>query len=130
MTNLKTLEVNGTEYAVTSAMIPLRLDDSLAYEYDTTTQYGDEALEAVLNGRQILVKTPNADGKQYTAIYSPVYMYQVPNKDSDYLYLFYLKDEKQNIDLGMMGMGTIQIPVYGQLQMKLSKLYPSNPFED
>lgn len=127
---LKTLELNDKQYKVMDGMKPLLLDDALVSEYDTTTTYGDEALQAVLTGRQILVKTPNVDGKQYTAIYSPVYMYQVPNKDSDYLYLFYLKDEKQNIDLSMMGMGTIQIPIYGQLQMKLSKLYPSNPFED
>ena len=112
-----------------SVVHPLVLDANNAELYDTEPQYGDEALEAILEGRQILVRTPNADGKQYTAIYSPIYMYQLPNKDSDYLYIFYLRDEKQEIDLSMMGMGKIEMPVYGQLQMKLSKLYPSNPME-
>ena len=107
---------------------PLILNAENAALYDSDSAYGDEALQAILNGRQVLVKTPNADGRNFTAIYSPIYMYQIPNNANNYLYLFYLKDEKQNIDLSAVGLGVIQMPLYGQLQMKLSKYYHYNPF--
>ena len=108
---------------------PLILNAENAALYDSDSVYGDETLEAILNGRQVLVKTPNADGRNFAAIYSPIYMYQIPNYANNYLYLFYLKDEKQNIDLSAVGLGVIQMPLYGQLQMKLSKHYYYNPFE-
>lgn len=129
MTNLRTLEVNGTTYAVTDAMKPFLLDEEMASTYDADSQYGDAALQAVLDGRQILVKTPNISGDNYVAGFSPVYFYQVPNQNSDYLYLFYLKDEKQTIDLSLVGLGQIQMPIYGELQMKLSKNYTECPLK-
>lgn len=129
MTNLRTLEVNGTTYAVTDAMKPFLLDEEMASTYNTDPQYGDAALQAVLDGRQILVRTPNISGDNYVASFSPVYFYQVPNQNSDYLYLFYLKDEKQTIDLSLVGLGQIQMPIYGELQMKLSKNYTECPLK-
>lgn len=129
MTNLRTLEVNGTTYAVTDAMKPLLLDEEMASTYNTDPQYGDATLQAVLDGKQILVKTPNVSGDNYVASFSPVYFYQVPNQNSDYLYLFYLKDEKQTIDLSPVGLGQIQLPIYGELQMKLSKEYTECPLK-
>ena len=129
MTNLRTLEVNGTTYAVTDAMKPFLLDEEMASTYNADSQYGDAALQAVLDGRQILVRTPNISGDNYVASFSPVYFYQVPNQNSDYLYLFYLKDEKQTIDLSLVGLGQIQMPIYGELQMKLSKEYTECPLK-
>lgn len=96
----------------------------------TDTGCGDEVLDAILRKRQILVQTPNADGTSYTKILSPVYMYQLPNYQNDYLYLFYLRDEKQTLDLSTMGMGTVQLPVYGQVQLKLSKEYTECPIRN
>lgn len=135
MADMKTLTLNGTLYEVNDEtartgidnMKPLVLnaDDSSTYESDST--YGDEALAAILAGRQILVRTPNADGGTYTAIFSPILTYQLPNVDNNYLYLFYLRDEKQDLDLTAAGLGTIQMPVYGELKMLLSQTYTECP---
>lgn len=108
---------------------PLLLDADMLASYNTDPKYGDEALTAILAGRQILVKTPNADGGEYTKIFSPVYMYQLPNANNNYLYLFYLRDEKQNLDLSALGKGTIQMPVYGELKMRLSQEYTECPLK-
>lgn len=108
---------------------PLVLYASNYVEYEYDPKAGDEAVEAILSGRQILIRTPNADGGVFTACYSPIMFYQLPNVDNNYLYLFYLKDEKQNIDLSAIGLGVIQIPVYGQIKMKLSKTYSQTPLK-
>lgn len=108
---------------------PLYLDaEATAYLVDSS--YGDAALEAIKTERQILVRVPNADGGNYTAIYAPVLMYQVPNYQNKYLYLFFLRDEKQDLSelLGLPA-GTVQIPTYGELKMLLSQEYNSNPLE-
>ena len=139
MAEMKTLTLNGSLFNINDKTArvsignllennkPLVLDDSMAETYSSTQAYGDVALQAILEGKQILVKTPNADGGTFTAIYSPVYMYQLPNHDNNYLYLFYLKDTKQNIDLSAVGMGVLQMPEYGQLKMVLSKTYNESP---
>lgn len=57
---------------------------------------GDAALEAIKTGRPILVKVPNTRSGDYVVNYSPIYMYQVPT-DGMYLYLFYLKDDKDDL---------------------------------
>jgi hypothetical protein len=106
----------------------LSADNAETYLNDPTP--GDEALEAVKIGRQILVRVPNASGDNYVASYSPVYMYQVPNQTNSYLYLFFLRDEKQDLS-ALLGQpaGTVLMPVYGQLKMKLSKEHNENPLE-
>lgn len=106
---------------------PLVLYTDRAEEYDADPTWGDRALKAIQEGRQILVRVPNADGGNFTAIYSPVLTYQLPNYENDYLYLFYLKDEKQNLDLSAVGLGAIEMPTYGELQMKLSESYTGSP---
>lgn len=106
---------------------PLRLDADLADTYLADSTYGDAALAAIKAGRQILVKVPNADGGNFTAIYSPILMYQVPNYANKYLYLFFLRDEKQ--DLSSLGI-PVQMPTYGELKMLLSQEYNSNPLEE
>lgn len=108
---------------------PLVLDAESADTYLEDSSYGDAALAAILAGRNILVRVPNADGGTYTAIYSPVYMYQLPRTANKYLYLFYLKDEKQTIDLSALGLGALEMPEYGQLKMLLSQEYNSDPLE-
>lgn len=109
---------------------PLLLDADSAETYLNGSDYGDEALEAIKTGRKILVKVPNADGGSYTAIYSPVLMYQVPNWENQYLYLFFLRDEKQDLSdsLGLPA-GSVLMPTYSQLKMLLSQKYNSNPLE-
>lgn len=108
---------------------PLILDANLSDYYGGHAEAGDEALEAIKTGRQILVRVPNADGGNYTAIYCPIMMYQVP-LNGQYLYLFYLRDEKQDLS-ALLGQpaGTVLMPTYGQFQMLLSKNYDTNPME-
>lgn len=109
---------------------PLLLDADMAETYLNDSSYGDAALEAIKNDKQILVRVPNASGDNYVANYSPVYMYQVPNYANKYLYLFYLRDEKQDLS-ALLGQpaGTVLMPTYGQLKMLLSQEYNSNPLE-
>ena len=113
-----------------AARKPLLLDADSAETYLNDPTPGDEALEAIKTGRQILVRVPNASGDNYVASYSPVYMYQVPNQQNDYLYLFFLTDEKNDLS-ALLGQpaGTVLMPVYGQLKMKLSQEYNHNPLE-
>lgn len=98
--------------------------------YLNNSAYGDEALAAIRSDRKILVRTPNASGDDYVASYSPIYFYQLPNRDNNYLYLFYLRDEKQDLS-ALLGQpaGTVVMPVYGQLKMLLSKTYNESPLE-
>lgn len=103
----------------------LNADDAELYKTDYT--YGEAALAAIKAGKQILVKVPNADGGVYTAIYSPVMMYQLPKFENDHLYLFFLRDEKQDLSSIVPG---LMIPTYGELQMILSAEYNSDPLEE
>ena len=129
MSEMKTLTIDNGESKKTFTIMgkPLILDADMLASYNTDPKYGDEALQAILDGRQILVKTPNADGGTHTKIYSPVYMYQLPNVDNNYLYLFYLRDEKQDLT-NVIGY-PIQMPVYAELKMRLSKTYMECPLK-
>lgn len=98
---------------------PLVLYAEKATQYTEDATIGDKALNAILTGRQIVIRVPNADGGKYTAIYSPVYMYQLPNYQNKYLYLFYLND----------GLDASGLPSYSQLKMLLSKEYNYSPLE-
>ena len=127
-TEVKSYEKYEERLAALENSSPLLLDYDMQNHYLNYSYYGDTALEAIKKGRQILVKVPNADGGSYTAIYSPVYMYQVPNYQNKYLYLFFLKDEKQDLSYVLhQPTGTVVLPVYGQLKMLLSKEYNTNP---
>ena len=116
------------KYSWVSADSPLVLNADKLDDYNTISAYGDKALKAIQEGRQILVRVPNADGGNYTAIYSPVLMYQLPNFENNYLYLFYLRDEKQDLS-ALLGQaeGTVQMPQYGELKMLLSETYNGSP---
>ena len=115
---------------VENHMKPLVLSAENKEQYLNDSKFGDEALSAILSGRQILVRTPNADGKNFTAIYSPIYMYQLPNFANNYLYLFYLRDEKEEIDLSYIGAGKVEMPIYGELKLLLSETYNNSPLEE
>lgn len=112
-----------------AARKPLLLDANLSDYYGGHPEAGDEALEAIKTGRQILVRVPNRDLGTFVASYSPIYFYQLP-RDGQYLYLFYLRDEKQDLSelLGQPA-GSVLLPTYGQFQMLLSKYYNSNPLD-
>lgn len=106
---------------------PLILYENAAHVYEEDTSYGDAAMKAIMENRQIFVRLENVDGKRHTALYSPIYQYQLPNYQNNYLYLFYLKDAKQQLDLSALGMGTIEIPIYGELKLKLPDTYNQSP---
>lgn len=110
---------------IKESLKPLVLEAEKTEEYLSDTTTGDEAMNAILSGRQVLVRVPNADGGNYTAIYSPVLMYQLPNRDNNYLYLFYLRDEKQDLT-DKVGFD-LKLPTYGELKMLLSTTYDGTP---
>lgn len=96
-------------------------------DYSENSTMGDKVFKALMEGKNVLVRVENADGGNYTAIYSPIYQYQVPNKLNNYLYLYYLKDTKQTLDLSAVGIGTIQLPIYEQIKLKVSHTYNHTP---
>lgn len=97
---------------------PLVLYAEKAEEYLVDAAVGDEVLDAIMNGKQVVVRVPNADGGNYTAVYSPILMYQLPNYMNNYLYLFFLND-------GMDA--TTGMPTFNQLKMLLSRDYNATP---
>lgn len=108
---------------------PLVLDVAQAEQYLEDSTAGDETLKAILAGMQVLVRVPNADGGTHTAIYSPIYMHQLPNYENNYLYVWYLRDEKQNLDLSALGAGAIELPVYERMKLLLSETYNETPLK-
>lgn len=125
------IKIFGTKNGgvVSSNTQPLILDANLSDYYGGHSEAGDAALEAIKTGKPILVKVPNAKSGNYVVNYSPIYMYQVPT-DGMYLYLFYLRDDKQDLS-ALLGQpaGTILLPTYGEFMMLLSKHYNSDPLE-
>ena len=96
---------------------PLVLYHEKASEYLEDSVIGDEVLGAIMRMKQVLVRVPNKDGGNHTAIYSPVIMYQLPNYQSDFMYLFYMND----------GTDDNGLPSFGQLKIKLSKTFDKTP---
>lgn len=105
---------------------PVILYPNSADYYLEDPAMGEVVLDAIKTGKQILIRVPNADDKGYTAIYSPVLMYQLPNYSHEFIYLFYLKDEKQDLSSLVPGM---QLPTYGEIKLKVSKKYWMSPLE-
>ena len=122
-------QIAAAEIKTKTESKPLILDANLSDHYSGHSEAGDEALEAIKTGRPILVRVPNAKDGNYVVNYSPIYMYQVPT-DGMYLYLFYLRDEKQDLS-ALLGQpaGTILIPTYGEFMMLLSQYSNSDPLE-
>lgn len=102
--------------------------DSEAYTY------GDDALAAILEGRQILVKVPNKNGSTIFSNFMPVLQYQLPNSNNNYLILFYLKDGiAENLltalQAAMQGNTSAFDGVYGVIEMMLSETYTECPLK-
>ena len=111
---------------------PLILDATI--DYTVLPFKGDEALQAIIDGRQILVKVPNADGSNFTTNFMPVFQYQLPNHENSYLYLLYLKDglatNLTNALGALMQGGTANFDaVYGSIKLALSKSYTECPLK-
>jgi hypothetical protein len=96
--------------------------DSEAYTY------GDDALAAILEGRQILVKVPNKQGNTLYSNFMPVLQYQLPDQNNNYLILFYLKDGIAENILAAMQSGSFD-GVYGVIEMMLSETYTECPLK-
>ena len=105
---------------------PLILDAKMNYEH--LPFVGDEVLQAIIDGRQILVKVPNADSRKNVTNFMPIFQYQLPNVDNDHLYLFYFNDGIGNNILAAMQTGNFN-NVYGQLALPLSKTYQQCPLK-
>lgn len=88
-----------------------------AESYVDDAETGEAVMKAIMEGRQILVRVPNADGGKYMALYSPVLMYQLPNYLARHLYLFYLND----------GVDSMGLPSYNQLKIAVSRDYNQTP---
>lgn len=108
-----------------------------AYVIDSEAYtYGDDALQAILDGRQIYVKVPNVSGGTNYANFMPVLQYQLPRNNNDYLTLFYLKDGIANNLVNAMrnlSNGTpsdyIFADVFGEITMQLTKSYSECPLK-
>ena len=103
--------------------------ESLPYVIDAEAYtYGDDALAAILAGRQIYVKVPSQSPSGLYANFMPVLQYQLPQSGNDYLTLFYLKDGiAQNI-MAALQTGSFDA-VYGQIVMLLSQSYDECPLK-
>lgn len=116
---------------------PLVLDATI--DYTLLPFKGDEALQAILDGRQILIKVINSGSTEYSDTdnvrnYMPVFQYQLPNHENSYLYLLYLKDGlATNLTnaLGalMQGGAPNFDAVYGSIKLALSKSYTECPLK-
>ena len=123
------VSVNDQGYPINR---PLVLDATIDYTH--LPYVGDEALQAILDGRQILIKVPNANGQTLYANYMPVFQYQLPDQNNSYLTLLYMKDGLANnlvAALGSMMQGGQPdfSTVYGQLDLPLSKTYTETPLK-
>lgn len=97
---------------------PLVLYAENAEEYLTDASVGDAVIQAIMDSRTIYIRVPNADGKKYTAVYSPILMHQLPNYMNEYVYLVFLNDGV-NQATGM--------PTINQLKILTSHKYNMTP---
>lgn len=96
--------------------------DSEAYTY------GDDALTAILEGRQIYVKVPNKRESTYYCNFMPVLQYQLPDQNNNYLNLFYLKDGIAENIMAALQTGSFE-GVFGEIEMMLSQSYAECPLK-
>lgn len=116
---------------------PLILDSTI--DYTVLPFKGDEALQAILDGRQILIKVINSGSTEYSDTdnvrnFMPVFQYQLPNHENSYLYLLYLKDglatNLTNALGALMQGGTANFDaVYGSIKLALSESYTETPLK-
>lgn len=104
-------------------------NDNSPYVIDSEAYtYGDDALAAILEGRQILIKVPNKNEGTLYSNFMPVIQYQLPNVNNNYLILFYLKDGIAENLLTAMQTGSFG-DIYGVIEMMLSKTYTECPLK-
>lgn len=96
---------------------PFVLYAEKAESYVDDAETGEAVMKAIMEGRQIVVRVPNADGGIYMALYSPILMYQLPNYLARHVYLFYLND----------GVNAQGLPSYNQLKIAVSRDYNQTP---
>ena len=115
---------------VTKSLI---LDSTI--DYSNLPFKGDEVLQAILDGRQVLVKVPNISGEGSLYVnYMPVFQYQLPANNNDFLTLLFMKDGLDTnlvtaLGAMMQGGAADLSTVYGQLTLKLSKAYTETPLK-
>ena len=91
--------------------------------------YGDDALNAILRGEQILIKVPNKNSESTLfANFMPVLQYQLPNENNNYLVLFYLKDGIAENILTALQTGSFE-DAFGSITMMLSQTYEECPLK-
>lgn len=96
---------------------------------ETSYSYGDDALKAIKEGRQILIRVQNTGtGSDGFVNYMPVLQYQLPTKGREYLYLIYLRDGIATNIAVALSTGDFSV-VYGQITMLLSQPYDTDPLE-
>lgn len=121
--------LEGEELVVDPQYASLLSGGSQPYVIDAEAYtYGDDALAAILAGRQIYVKVPSQTPGGLYANFMPVIQYQLPQSGNDYLTLIYLKDGiAQNI-MAALQTGSFDA-VYGQIVMLLSQSYDDCPLK-
>ena len=138
--------VKGFEYKLSNNVLVYRVTSKpkniqdLKYELDSKRivqgvhivdseyyTYGDDTLQAILDGKQILIKVPNKNDSNLYCNFMPVIQYQLPN-NNDYLTLFYLKDGIAENIMTAMTTGSFD-GVFGEITMKLSKKYTECPLK-
>lgn len=111
------------------AFIKNKPDINSVYVIDSEAYtYGDDALDAILKGKQVLIKVPNKVGGTLFSNFMPVLQYQLPNENNNYLILIYLKDGIAENIMTAMQTGSFD-GVYGTIQMMLSETYTECPLK-
>lgn len=129
------LGVKGTEIVQTTAIPSGSSSIAAPYVIDSEAYtYGDDALQAILEGRQIYVKVPNVNDNTLYTNFMPVLQYQLPTNNNDYLTLFYLKDGiATNLVTALQGMmqgnTSGMSAVFGEITMLLSESYKECPLK-
>lgn len=120
---------NGSAKQIAASVVGIQLDNNSVYVIDSEAYtYGDDALDAILKGKQILIKVPNKNNNSLFTNFMPVLQYQLPNVNNNYLSLFYLKDGIAENILAAMQTGSFD-GVYGVIEMMLSQSYAECPLK-
>lgn len=100
---------------------PLILGEGIDYlELNSSKSTGDKVLNAILNGRKILIKVLKFDSNEETINYSPVIHYRLPVRTNKKLKLFYLKDNFYSNN---------STDSFGEITLTVSSAYEELPVE-
>ena len=127
--NLIVNDNGSAKQIAASALGGVQLDGNSVYVIDSEAYtYGDDALDAILKGKQILIKVPNKNNSSLFTNFMPVLQYQLPNENNNYLNLFYFKDGIAENIMAAMQTGSFD-GVYGVIEMMLSETYTECPLK-